>query len=1214
MGNDALNPTSVATQIRNPDSSAAIHSGKAISPVRTDGLAATQLHANFGKVPVEPSHVIDLMKDCYRLNGKPEISDALNSLIDSLAKKVEACGGQNADEIKAMVIEIIKKEVAAPVDKATSVVATQASSATSTTSAASTAKPAPEIPKATGFFGRLRNLLGHTSRESAVLNGLQEVAVREGIPDQLIQHKKELQAAKRNDTVKQKISETTEQIKQLADLNAFQKVLDSTESSVKLLAKTTSAEKKSLVDDLRATDLTNRKNDKSVTDQRIQESIVETLRSGNNALPEPNLPIDPVRSVVRKIKTNWSNRMADQRAKHDAAIPGYEKLQSKLAESLNNIVIPVLEPEVELNSAKLNALSQRVTELKNSESDRLPDLEATWNVAREAGNIEEANSLGDQIIACKQNIENSEKQKEKIVELQKLVSSAGLDLGAIRELNLQFAVTRNNANLLPFSLHMLGNGVQSPSVNEGFSLNQALRYGGSGRSNHAMSRSIALRTHLAEFGSDFNIYENSKNPTPETVRGDRRSFLSDLNGELRSIDGERADKVLDFLSTEKGRKYVHRLAASNVTAAGFNAKTLQLDAPSLAYKVENGFGWLNRMKIGRSGIYARDPGEYLGKRLSVLSRLSSTLQKELFREGKPINLDHAVMTPQHAVEASSLILAALPNDLLTVNHVEVTRFMKSLKEFEGEIQLAEHENRPVDQEKQISFKQVLNEFHRSAAVWVSKREAVGAEKSLSIARENSAEITVNGRKNIFRRASISLGHFINLAGGTAIREGWSSLQNYLSNINQKERLRQQFKRPENIALLAEPKRQLQALTQSENESDVSNARALLEYFNGRGLTVEMTGELSPQLKKTLLAAGNFLSEAWGPVSQGRPVPNVIGLSSVQTNSIPNYAATNLSKFAANKSFDEPLRSKAPTSRPTAATASAPTVERSPVVTGNQWISNLWGHVLAEGYDPAQQLAKLKTEYQKLFIFDFPEGSSAFSDQQLKSYFENLEAFNEIAVFAGRDVENIPASTLDKMKDLAPTLLRIRNGEALKSQLSPLDTRELQNVSGDNARCWLRSSWGAAVNALSKDEFTKRVGLVEQNDLTPGEIDQIYDQIKTDPSRGLQTSPLESKQRDLLISLMDHADGGWKKGGTLETLKKLKNGENPHVEGDFGLLFLNALGLPVIVHKGVNAIPEVSLPENFNAAQCGHPDTWPTLRYDGTRLSGHWQFYKKPAVA
>ena len=135
---------------------------------------------------------------------------------------------------------------------------------------------------------------------------------------------------------------------------------------------------------------------------------------------------------------------------------------------------------------------------------------------------------------------------------------------------------------------------------------------------------------------------------------------------------------------------------------------------------------------------------------------------------------------------------------------------------------------------------------------------------------------------------------------------------------------------------------------------------------------------------------------------------------------------------------------------------------------------------------------------KAFVVDYPEGR-AFSDQQAEAHFRNIESLIDIAAVAGQDVEKIDVNTLQKMKELAPILLKTRKGEALQGQLTPIKASSLQDVSGDQSRCWLRSSWGAAVHALSKDEFIKRVGRVAQSiNNKSGDLnlnaDEIYDQV------------------------------------------------------------------------------------------------------------------------
>jgi len=300
-----------------------------------------------------------------------------------------------------------------------------------------------------------------------------------------------------------------------------------------------------------------------------------------------------------------------------------------------------------------------------------------------------------------------------------------------------------------------------------------------------------------------------------------------------------------------------------VSAAGFSSKTLALSAPSLAYKVESS--------------YSRKSQEHVGARLKVLESLSGTLQAEIFKAGKPVDITHAVITDQHAVEAASLILAAMPNDLLTTNHAEVERFMKALKAFENKVELAGQQNNgqvgPKDLE---SFKQELSTFHKKAALWISERDTAGAEQSLAAAREISKEIAENRRGGVLRRISVNVGNFVNLAGGKAIRESFSAIQNYFSNVNQKERLRQQLGKTENIATVFELKAQLKPLLSS---ADASNAQVLINYLEGKSLTVKLQGQLSPQLKRTLVEVESFVQKLWKSCGHGKPLPKVIEWSS-----------------------------------------------------------------------------------------------------------------------------------------------------------------------------------------------------------------------------------------------------------------------------------------------------------------------------------------------
>ncbi|MFN7505500.1 MAG: hypothetical protein ACK5Q1_08060, partial [Limnobacter sp.] len=216
-----------------------------------------------------------------------------------------------------------------------------------------------------------------------------------------------------------------------------------------------------------------------------------------------------------------------------------------------------------------------------------------------------------------------------------------------------------------------------------------------------------------------------------------------------------------------------------MSAAGFNTKTLQLDAPSLAYKVDYGFSAIKKFIPGRAGVYARNPSEYLGTRLLTMERISSNLRAEVFKNGKPVDLQSAIVTAPHAIEASSLLLAALPNDLLTTNHEEVTSFMKSLREFEAEVDIAQLNNKEFEPGKLDSFKETVKKFHESAASWVSNREKAGAAESVAAAQEISHDIA-NSRKGFFRSVPVALGKFLYLAGVKAILESVSAIRNSVS--------------------------------------------------------------------------------------------------------------------------------------------------------------------------------------------------------------------------------------------------------------------------------------------------------------------------------------------------------------------------------------------------------------------------------------------------
>ncbi|WP_291810101.1 hypothetical protein [Limnobacter sp.] len=843
-------------------------SGSGVQAVLTPGLAATQRNANFGKTPLEQPHVIDMMKACYRMNGTEEISDALNALIDGLVKKVEEGGGQKAEELKSMIVEILKKADPAPASSSSfsfpsdattatpSISAVESSSLAATpTTSAQLAKPETGTKPSSSWLRWIGSFFSAAQDQAAALNALQQAAVKEGVPAKLAQYHKQLE-----------LDKVTKRIAELPDTGSLEQVLNDVDGRVKTLVAITSNEKKSIVDLVRKADLSNRKQGQVMG---VQKSVIEAFHSAGGALSASGGSAGVSNHAEAKVVQKWYRAAKSQQVMHEKAVQGYKMIQSKLESSVRDVVGPN-KNILELSQVELSELGKKLDEWGTREREKKSELQEQLEQTGQEQDGAKVSGLLTDLDTCEKNIKGIEDQKKKIATLSRTVGLAEMDLRVINSLSDRFAAAPGfQANALPCSLPLLANGVESPSVKDGFSLNKALEYGRAG----ASSRSAALKIGLSEFGSWFNTFDSQGKPRPSNTRGEKLPFLAELGGSLKNPGGERSEKVLKFLGTadcdspqgldKNGRIFIHKLAAANVSAAGFNSKTLALSAPSLAYKVESS--------------YSRKSQEHVGARLKVLESLSGTLQAEIFKAGKPVDITHAVITDQHAVEAASLILAAMPNDLLTTNHAEVERFMKALKAFENKVELAGQQNNgqvgPKDLE---SFKQELSTFHKKAALWISERDTAGAEQSLAAAREISKEIAENRRGGVLRRISVNVGNFVNLAGGKAIRESFSAIQNYFSNVNQKERLRQQLGKTENIATVFELKAQLKPLLSS---ADASNAQVLINYLEGKSLTVKLQGQLSPQLKRTLVEVESFVQKLWKSCGHGKPLPKVIEWSS-----------------------------------------------------------------------------------------------------------------------------------------------------------------------------------------------------------------------------------------------------------------------------------------------------------------------------------------------
>ena len=1043
------------------------------------------------------------------------------------------------------------------------------------------------------------------SKSQSISEVVQQVASQDGLSGKVVKLKKQLETEKQQKTVQAELNAELAAIDALSDIKAVTTVFEKLRTSTELLKKVVEARKQGLVGELRHVEVSNRKQGKLLDEQRVMRSTLDAL--------------SPTKTLEGKYAKLWLTKVRDGSQLREAAQSaqaGYKHIQERSSHVIN-VTLPELQPKVNSQVAKLEAFSKKLSELNNQHNQSLDKLKSDLDVAKKEGRAGEVSQLRTQIDHVNDALGDLKKLRKQFEDIEHDVELAGVDLRAIEELGARVAVNRSDVKDLPFNLAMLANGKESPSIENGCSLNQALLLGNSGSGNHVAPRALTLSHRLAEFGSDLNLFQNEGNPTPTTSRGDKRSFLAALGGALRANEEKSVNDVLNFMSRPEGRKHVHHLAAINLVAAGFNTETLSLDAPSLAYKVESGLSGLKKWFITPTGKFARNPEEHIGVRLTLLGHVSEVLQRELFRNGKPVSLEHAVITPQHAVEASSLIIAALPNDLLTIHGDEVTRFVGILKKFEAEV-AASTKEKPLDPRSMIAFKRTLNDFHQQAGQWLTERAgAGGAANSLASARQISADLASKARKGFFRQAKASTGNFINLAGGRLVREGWSAFRAYVGQINQKERMCQAIRSPVNVVQVAQMKRDLMALAEKEPGSS-ANAKALISYLDGRSLNVELKDPLSPRMIIELKRTGDFLQKAWAPVSKGKQAPTVIGLSASQTNEIPGFVHTKLSQFVGNPLSGS--QSSTPESAPTVvparsgAAATSFRVEATNKLSNNQWVVAMWGKVLNHAGQPrTKQLHILQKDYERVFLTNYPEGASPPSEVEVKKYHENRSAMAAISAHIASEVKDIPSDIVSKMKELTPLLLDITRGHVLTTELADLNTRVLQNVAPDKNRCWLRSAWGVAAQALSKEDFTTRVSQIG-SDLTTSEIQEIYDQTTKAPLSGMINNPaLENKQVNLMIGIAKKQAKAWSSDARA-TLQALEAKREVQAEGDFGAAFLNALSLPVVIRNGNGDAPDIYLPENFSVDQQGHPDTWPTLRYDGTGNTGHWQFYQKPAAA
>ncbi|MFN7504864.1 MAG: hypothetical protein ACK5Q1_04805, partial [Limnobacter sp.] len=511
-----------------------------------------------------------------RLSGG-EISQTLNECINELVDKMEAvqAGDAPRDEIRGHIIEVItskppvassapkaakdaKRDTSSSTSHAASAVETveddngsaftevisQAPSSSSKTphptanNTASAADQKPPIPTSISFNSNTR-----------FEDELREVAYKAGLLDKLIKHKEELDKAKENISLEQKKLEAIKEVEGLKDMASFNEMLGGVVSSVSTMVTDTSTARASMVGLVRQTELQSRK---EVGVIKQKKTVVDHLLSSSKTSKSPASPSEKEKAAAAEVVQKWFRNTKVNQAIQNATQDGYQKLQPILKASQKDVAEPNKEL-VELNKAKLEALEKKYGELQNLEKERLPNLEQQLEEEIEeqqngSGDNNRVITLRKQVDECKKNTHDDTIKATKATFKTILgdISKADTAIKRIDKLVEDVSGTKNNdsaAKAVPFSLPILANGADSAPVSSGHGFNEALVYTRAGKGNHAMTRAMALRIGLNEFGSSLNIFEIKEKQPNTVLNGAKRSFLSSINGRLEELNGSRAETL-----------------------------------------------------------------------------------------------------------------------------------------------------------------------------------------------------------------------------------------------------------------------------------------------------------------------------------------------------------------------------------------------------------------------------------------------------------------------------------------------------------------------------------------------------------------------------------------------------------------------------------------------------------------------------------------------
>jgi hypothetical protein len=1165
--------------------------------------------------PNSKPHVVDLIRQFQESATDEQIKEILNPIIADLVNAVVAIGNFTEEQVRGYVDPPPPAQLSSPAINNTPELRIEVEDA---------ANRLNIDQKLQTEFDNLQDTTGFDDDTISEVNDLD-------LDDDLVHHEfVKAEINPKNEKIRARLLDNLPKLRKSIDaldlnsLSDIKKSLDDMDLGVSGLAKEIANDKEKIITTLRAAEIANRVKEKMVEISDTLEKIVPS--------DEPSH-----KKTARELLSGDKFYIHNQNLRQVPAA-GLRSLK-EATDQWNVNTHPIRQAWLDVFVEQHKALTVKLKQLHK---------DATAEVEGFLTQITEANERRDDDLSKALNESGLDVQAKiyEIEELQRNLSlksikenfnKASLNITALKVLHSEVTEQENSPTDLRLSLAVLGNR-SDPAIELVFSgLNAALKAYRIDDCNHVVKRIESmgwklhpLQQHFNAFCNDGHIQDKADSGSVKALRYEEMSNL--ISG---SITPE-SNKFADFLGTPNGAIHIHACAANNLIAAGFNTHTFDQDAPSLSHKADQKLSFAKRyIKPGYGREVARNPEQEISSKLAVVASVSKALQAELYHNGKPVNITSVILTEEHALEASSLVLASIPTDVLINNHQTVSQFMLKVKKFETD--LAAHSTDAGDgpiQHRKLpdadfdQFKTELVKFHSAAADWISKRNTSAETKYKSIkgAEEKSA-LLADGRKS-----AITIGVKAIANALTFGHKKESGRREQLSKLVTSELFRSSTSG--SLKNFAELTAALENIRANEKQSG-THVSTLLSYLEtGKPKTIRFDGNISDSFAKELIEVGKLMNAAWKKAYPSDQRPHVIVMTREQYFAFDNLEGSDLREFvevkadesdkttdAVSATDEDATATAAPTlTTTTTAAAAAATPAAVPEPDHDQtitdWVTSVWKKALnAPGVDHSTQCESIITGLIDKFNSDHPSATSI----QLREAEVQARPIRLIAdEIDNQDPGTKPGREALRIRML-PALLNLRKGELLTQRAETMETQPPQQVRFDGASSWVAATIGSVVHRLTdEDEFVQCISEMGDSlprfDLSRDELQEIHESLFNEPSDGSAIAPETiEKLRDFMIDVVA-ADGKFQEIEKKQLIQKIGEGDDALVDSEFVQSFMKALKLPVLVNRSGEKNLDVSLPSDYvvgadTVVNFDHPKTWPALHHNSTANGAHWSYYK-----